>query len=75
MNIVMLKDNQEATVTSIDGDRDTQFRLMELGFTPGTWIKVCGRSLFSSPVFVEVRGAVISLRESEARCILVKTKN
>lgn len=55
----------------MNGPEHLVVRLLELGFTKGVQTRVIGRALFGSPVFVEVRGAVLALRENEAECIQI----
>ena len=59
-------------ISGFQGHEDLVVRLNEIGFTPGEGVRVVGRSLFKSPLFVEVRGAVVALREGEASCILIR---
>ena len=60
MPLAMLPENEEARVVEVRGGRGLVRRLSELGFTPGTIVKV----LFSNspgPVLVDVRGSRIAL--------------
>ena len=47
-------------------------RLAEMGFVPGTEIKVLRRAPLSDPIEFQLRGYLISLRREEARLIRVK---
>ena len=44
---------------------------MQMGFTPGAVVQVKESAPFGGPVSVIVRGALLSLRKSEARQIVV----
>jgi len=58
--LAMLPENNEAKVVEIRGGRGLVRRLSELGFTPGTTVKL----LFSNspgPALVDVRGSRIAL--------------
>lgn len=50
---------------------DASDRLHELGLTPGTVIRLVRVAPFGDPVEIEVRGARLCLRRSEARGIRV----
>jgi Fe2+ transport system protein FeoA len=44
-------------------------RLLEMGLTPGTLVRVLRRSVFGGPLVVEVRGYVLSLGNKQAHQI------
>jgi Fe2+ transport system protein FeoA len=50
----------------VGGDRSFQRRLMELGFLPGTVVRLVRRVAVGDLVELEIRGSHISLRRSEA---------
>lgn len=56
-------------IGSVEGDRKTRFRLLELGFTPGQEITPVAAAPFGGPVAVALRGTIVALRSSEADCI------
>jgi ferrous iron transport protein A len=47
-------------------------RLMDMGFIPGTHIRVIRNAPLIDPVEIEIKGYHISLRHSEARGVEVK---
>lgn len=47
-------------------------RLMEMGLTPGSKIKVVRTAPMGFPIEIKVRGYLLSLRESEAKCITLE---
>ena len=61
-----IRPGQSARLTRLGGDRSFQRRLMELGFLPGTRVRLVRRASASDLVELEVRGGHISLRHSEA---------
>ena len=52
-------------------DRDLGKLLADLGFCPGTRVRVVRRAPLGDPVLYELRGYRIALRRSEARLIRV----
>lgn len=71
MNLLESDQKKWQLIRSVNGPEHLVVRLLELGFTKGVQTRVVGRALFGSPVFVEVRGAVLALRENEAECIQI----
>lgn len=47
-------------------------RLLELGFVPGTAVRMVRRAPLGDPILYELRGCQIGLRRSEAQRILVR---
>lgn len=48
-------------------------RLMDMGIVPGLEISVEGRAPLGDPIEILVRGYRLTLRKSEARCVLVQS--
>ena len=65
---------QSARLTRIGGDRAFRRRLMEMGFLPGTFVRVVRRVDIADLVEIEVRGSHISLRRSEAGSLFLETE-
>jgi ferrous iron transport protein A len=61
---------QSALLLQVGGDRSFRRRLMELGFLPGTPVRLVRRVAVGDLVEFEVRGGHISLRASEATALL-----
>ncbi len=59
-------------LSEIGGERCFKRRLMELGFLPGTPIRLVRLVRIGDLVELEVRGSHISLRRSEANQLLVE---
>lgn len=60
-----------AQLVSLDGDRSFQRRLMELGFLPGTLVKMVRCVPLGGLIELEVRSCRVTLRLSEARRVQV----
>jgi Fe2+ transport system protein FeoA len=69
-----LRPGQQAEITRIDAPAAERTRLMALGFVPGAPVRALLESPWGDPVAYEVCGAVIALRRTDARRILVKGK-
>ncbi|MEB3238530.1 MAG: FeoA family protein [Candidatus Sericytochromatia bacterium] len=64
-----LNPGDEVVLTGVEG-RDSRVRhLMELGFTRGARVRFLARTPFGGPVVVEVRGARLAIRLSDAACL------
>ena len=59
-------------VSHVDAQDGIGRRLLDLGFIPGTPVRVVRRAPLGDPVAFELRGARICLRRSEAARILVE---
>lgn len=62
-----------ATITSLTAPEAERFRLLSLGFIPGSSIRSVLESPWGDPVAYEICGAVIALRRTDARNILIQT--
>ena len=62
-----LKPNQKAVVEKINADKGMHRRLLDIGLTPGTEVKCVGKSPLNDPSAYLIRGAVIALREKDAK--------
>lgn len=58
------------TVKNIEGADTT--RLLEMGITPGIDLEVLRKAPLGFPIEIRVRGYLLSLRESEAKCIEIE---
>src|SRR5262249_48138877 len=59
-------------VESLTGPEDACYRLLELGFTPGTEVKVAQAAPLGEPLVVVLRGTRLALRKDEAAWIIVE---
>ena len=73
MTAADLNSGQTAVIDKIDISHPSAFRIIEFGFTPGQVIEVINKALFSDPIEVSLRGVLIAIRKSDAKCIKVIT--
>jgi ferrous iron transport protein A len=66
-----LQPGAHAVVTGIDADPQVAERLCDLGFVPGTAVRVVRRAPLGDPTEYELRGYRICLRRSEGARIRV----
>lgn len=64
---------QHARLAQVGGERSFRRRLMELGFLPGTTVRLVRRVGVGDLVEFEIRGGHISLRASEAVALVFET--
>ena len=69
-----LPPGQSARLAQIGGDRPFRRRLMEMGFLPGTVVRIVRRVDIADLLEIEVRGSHISLRRSEAGSLFLETE-
>lgn len=62
---------ESATVSRIAGDGAVKRRIMDMGLTRGTEVKVHKVAPLGDPIEVTVRGFELSLRKDEAEHVLV----
>jgi DtxR family Mn-dependent transcriptional regulator len=67
-----LKENQEGKISFIRGDNKVLRRLLDLGLTPDTKIKVCRVSSLKGPVEIALRGSRLALGDEIARNVFVE---
>lgn len=66
MTLRDLKPGEEGKVISIGEKGPLRRRIMEMGVTPGTTIKVIKVAPLGDPIEVNIRGYELSLRKEEA---------
>jgi DtxR family transcriptional regulator, Mn-dependent transcriptional regulator len=67
-----LKENQEGRISFIRGDNKVLHRLLDLGLTPDTKIKVYRTSQLKGPVEIACRGSRLALGDEIARNVFVE---
>lgn len=67
-----LAPGMKGTVRVVAAENGARRRLLEMGFVPGTPLRVVRLAPLGDPMQVELHGYHISLRRSEARAILVE---
>ena len=71
VSLARLAPGQSAEVKAVDGSSPIGRRLLELGFRPGTRLRVIRRAPLGDPTTYELRGSRFCLRRSEAERISV----
>jgi ferrous iron transport protein A len=61
-----LRIGEQARVAGVEGADDISQRLLEMGLTPGTLVRLLGAAPLGDPLELELRGYRLSLRKSEA---------
>lgn len=72
--LAAMQTNQTGVLRRVEGERGYRRRLMELGFVPGTDIRMIRRIAVGDILEVELRHSRVSLRISEARSIEVEAR-
>ena len=67
-----LRPGQHAEVASVEAQPPLSTRLADLGFCPGTRVRVVRRAPLGDPVLYELRGCQIALRQGEASLVRVR---
>lgn len=62
----------EGSIVDVNGPAELQQRLLDLGFVPGTRIRVIRYATLGDPMQVEVHGYHLSLRKREARSVVIR---
>jgi Fe2+ transport system protein FeoA len=68
-----IRPGDSARLLQVGGERSFRRRLMELGFLPGTNVRLVRRVTVGDLVEFEVRGGHISLRASEAVALVFES--
>jgi ferrous iron transport protein A len=69
-----LKAGEQGRVTGLVAPLDVRRRLLEMGLTPGTLLRVVRFAPLGDPIDVEVRGYHLSLRKHEAQHVMLSKK-
>jgi len=69
--LASLRPGERAVVAAVEAGNPVAGRLMDLGFLPGTPLRVVRRAPLGDPVAYEIRGTRICLRVREAEEIQV----
>ncbi len=71
MNLADYRKGNKGTVLRIEGDPDFKKRMMEMGFVRGTKVRVVKYAPLADPVELLVKGYHLTLRKTQAACILM----
>ena len=69
LTLAELKPGDCGTVRRLLGSTQSRLRILELGLTPGTHLKVVRAAAFGGPLDVLIRGYQLSLRLEEAAAV------
>ena len=74
LNVLSVKTGEQREVKEISSDAPFKIkrRLLELGFTKKTKVKVHRKSLLGQAYMVELRGFILSMKKDILRFILVE---
>ncbi len=70
-SLIDLKQNQVGIVQSLTGSLHLKRRLLDLGLTTGTSVKVINVSPLKNSFLLEIHGYILALRQNAVRNILV----
>ena len=69
INLSNLKVGETGYITSVNGNLKLKTRLLELGFTKGTLVRVLNISSLKNCYLVEIRGYILALRRGVIKLI------
>lgn len=75
MTLANLKVGQQAIVKSLAGQGAIRRRLLDLGITPNTLVKIVKVAPLGDPIMISLRGFQLTIRKEEAQHILVERIN
>lgn len=71
MNLWELKKGDSSFITGTDIDGNMRRRLQDIGFVNGSYVQCMGKSPLGDPSAYLVKGALIAVRQKEAKRIYV----
>ena len=71
MTLDEVKIGQECSVVDVLADGALGQRLLDMGFVPGTQIKVIRSAPLIDPIEISMKGYLLSLRHAEAKTVEV----
>ena len=74
LDLSQLAPGQRARVLGVTSQGAMPRRLQELGLLAGAWVECLGKSPLGDPAAYRVRGAVIALRQDDARAVTTKAE-
>lgn len=64
---------ESAQIDRLDGSAEIRMRLLEMGLTRGTMVRLVRVAPLGDPIELAVRGYRLSVRKSEAAAVLVES--
>lgn len=71
ISLDQLKAGEQGVVVNVHGSGSIKRRLMDMGLTKGTEVKVVKLAPLGDPIELRVRGYELSLRKSESEMVVV----
>lgn len=71
MTLAVAAEQQELKVTEIVGSQAQKTKMLQMGLTPGTRVRILRRAPLADPVEIKVRGTHMVLRRDECQNIKV----
>ncbi|MBE5746381.1 MAG: ferrous iron transport protein A [Clostridiales bacterium] len=70
-NLTTLINGESGYITHVEGNSKIKTRLLELGFTKGTLIRILNVSSLKKSYLIEIRGFILALRYDVVKNIFV----
>ena len=70
-NLTSLTVGESGYITKVGGNLKLKTRLLELGFTKGTLVKILNISSLKKSFLIEIRGYILALRENVIKLVEV----
>ena len=68
------KIGEKGLVKNVSGEKRIRRRLFDMGITPGTEVYLRKKAPLGDPLEITLRGYELSLRKTEAECILTEVE-
>ena len=69
-----LEIGERATVTVVNGEGAVRRRLFDMGVTPSAEILLRKKAPLGDPLEITIRGYELTLRKTEAACVMMEVK-
>ncbi len=69
------KIGQSGVIKNVGGEGRIRRRLFDMGVTPGTGVYLRKCAPLGDPIEITLRGYELTLRKSEAECVLMEVEN
>ncbi len=69
------KIGQSGVIKKVGGEGRIRRRLFDMGVTPGTGVYLRKCAPLGDPIEITLRGYELTLRKSEAECVLMEVEN
>ncbi len=72
LSLAALQEGDRVRVLALSAQARMRRRLLDLGLTPGTWVRCELISPSGDPIAYRIRGTLIALRREDAAAVLVE---